>query len=160
MRRIAFLFCAATLAGCTKSEPKTAADTTPVAAPVPEVAAPAPTPISLAQVAGKWDVKATNEAGDTTLTQYVLTATADKTGWSIKFPNGLKVPMQVTSVAGDSITIAGGPYASVLRKGVKVSTEGTFRLQDGNLVGTTIAHYKVSTPDSVLHLKTAGTRAK
>jgi hypothetical protein len=160
MRRIAFLFCAATLAGCTKSETNTTADTTPVAAPVPEVAAPAPAPVSLAQVAGKWDVKVTNEAGDSTLTQYVLTATADKSGWSIKFPSGLTVPMQVTSVAGDSITTAAGPYSSVLRKGVKVSTEGTFRLQDGKIVGTTIAHYKVSTPDSVLHLKMAGTSAK
>jgi hypothetical protein len=160
MRRIAFLFCAATLAGCTKSETKTAADTTPVAAPVPEVAAPAPAPVSLAQVAGKWDVKVTNEAGDSALTQYVLTATADKSGWSIKFPNGLVVPMRVTSVEADSITTAAGPYSSVLRKGVKVSTEGTFRLQDGKIVGITTAHYTVSTPDSVLHLKMAGTRAK
>lgn len=160
MRRIAFLFCAATLAGCTKSETKTAADTTPVAAPVPEAAAPAPAPVSLAEVAGKWDVKVTNEAGDSTLTQYVLTATADKSGWSIKFPNGLTVPMQVISVEGDSIMTAAGPYASVLRKGVKVSTEATSRLQDGKLVGTTIAHYKVSGPDSVLRLKSEGTRAK
>jgi len=34
------------------------------------------------------------------------------------------------------------------------------RLQGGNLVGNTTAHFKVKTPDSVLVLNTNGTRAQ
>jgi len=53
-----------------------------------------------------------------------------------------------------------GPYPSVRRKGVTVSTNSVMRLQGGNLVGNTTAHFKVKTPDSVLVLNTNGTRAQ
>jgi hypothetical protein len=43
---------------------------------------------------------------------------------------------------------------------VTVTTNGVFRLQNGNLVGTNTAHYNVKTADSVLVLTTTGTRAK
>jgi hypothetical protein len=48
----------------------------------------------------------------------------------------------------------------VRRKGVQVTTTGGLRLQNGNLVGTNTAHYKVKTADSVLVLNTTATRAK
>ena len=44
------------------------------------------------------------------------------------------MPMQVTA-DGDSIMTATGPYESVLRPGVQVSTAGVLRLVDGKLVG-------------------------
>ena len=53
-----------------------------------------------------------------------------------------------------------GPYESVLRKGVQVKTTTVFRLQDGKLVGTTVAHYTTKGADSVRNLRAEGTRAQ
>ena len=150
------------VAGCAKRDQATtdsaagAASTPAAAAPAP--AAAAPTPLSLADVAGKWQIRSVPEAGaDTTTRTYVLTATADTTGWVINYPSGLKVPVHVT-VSGDSVIGKTGTYASQRRKGVKVMTESAFRLQGGKLVGTTIAHYAKAGPDSVLRLHIEGTK--
>jgi len=150
------------IAGCAKNEQATkdtatAAAAAPAAAPTP---APAPAPaFSLADVAGKWQMRSVPETGkDTSATTYVLTATADTTGWMITFPSGVKVPVHVT-VSGDSVIQKTGTFASQRRKGVKVSTEGSFKLQNGKLVGTTIAHYAKAGADSVLRLHTEGTKA-
>ena len=151
------------VAGCTKSD-QAAKDSTSAAAdsaaqaPAP-APAPAPTPaVSLADLAGKWQMQSTPESGkDTSPTKYVLTATADTTGWFITFPSGLKVPLQVT-VSGDSVMERTGTFASQRRKGVKVMTEGSLTMQDGKLAGMTIAHYSKAGPDSVLHLRTEGTK--
>jgi hypothetical protein len=51
-----------------------------------------------------------------------------------------------------------GPYASVLRKGVQVTTHGVLRLQSGKLVGLTVAHYKTAKPDSLRRIAMEGTR--
>ncbi|HEY7232621.1 MAG TPA: hypothetical protein VH539_00665 [Gemmatimonadaceae bacterium] len=149
------------LAGCAKSD-QAAKDSAAAAAaaPAPEATpAPAPAPaFSLADAAGKWQMRAVPESGtDTTATNYVLTATADTTGWMISFPSGLKVPVHVM-VSGDSLMQKTGTFASQRRKGVKVTTEGTFRLEGGKLVGTTIAHYSKAGPDSVMRLHTEGTK--
>ena len=152
MRRFAMLCCAAALVGCAKTENKAPASSTPATPPPPA-------PIALADVAGKWTVKAMNQSRDTTLVTYQLTATADTTGWSILFPNRRQpVPVRVGAVAGDSIVIDAGPYESVLRKGVQVTTHGVFRLRNGVIVGTTVAHYKTTRADSVRNLVTEGTR--
>ena len=53
----------------------------------------------------------------------------------------------------------GGPYESVLQKGLKVTTaQCVDRLQDGKLVGTTVAHYATKGADSVRNLRSEGTR--
>lgn len=120
--------------------------------------APART-IALSDVAGGWDVVARPASGpDTTSTRARLNATADTTGWTMVMGKNKPVPVHVT-VSGDSITQTSDPYPSIRRKGVTVRTVGTFRLQDGKLIGTTVAHYNVKTADSVLVLKTEGTRA-
>lgn len=115
--------------------------------------------ISLADVAGVWDVAAKLEGSDTVTTRYVLTATADTGGWKIEFPAPAK-PLypRILSVVGDSIVTRTGPYPSTLRPGVFVVTEGVFRLQNGKLIGRSIAHYTVSTPDSVRRINTEGIR--
>jgi len=158
--RIAICCCAAVLAGCAKKD-DAAVDTTAMASSSTTTTTPAaPTPINLADVAGKWDVRAIPTSGDTTPTTYVLTATATPDGWTIAFP-GRKatVPLKVT-VDSDSIIVAAGPFASARRKGVQVTTNGSLHLRNGDLVGTTISHYKVKTADSVLTLNTTGTRTK
>lgn len=147
------------LAGCAKSD-QAAKDSTAAAAAAPAPApAPAPTPaFSLSDVAGKWQMRSVPESGkDTSATTYVLTATADTVGWFNTFPSGLKVPLHVT-LSGDSVIEKTGTYASQRRKGVKVMTESSLKLQGGKLVGTTIAHYAKAGPDSVLHLRNEGTK--
>ena len=99
-----------------------------------------------------------NEARDSTLVSYQLTATADTAGWTIVFPNRKPIPVRVAAVAGDSLVIEAGPYESVLRKGVQVTTHGVLRLQNGKLAGLTVAHYKTTTPDSVRRISMDGTR--
>lgn len=160
--RIAICCSAAVLASCAKKD-NAAIDTTASSSASTTTsttaAAPAPAPVNLADFAGKWDVRAVPVSGDTTPTTYVLTATSGTTGWTIKFPGRAPVAARITA-AGDSVEIDAGPYLSVRRKGVTVSTNGGLRVVNGGLVGTNTAHYKVKTADSVLVLNTTGTRAK
>ena len=158
MRIMTILGFAAVIAGCAKSDAPPAADTGMAMEPAPASVAPAA--LSLADVAGKWNVRVMGETSDSTLTTYVLTATADTAGWVFSFPNGKPIPMRVTSVSGDSIVATAGPFPSSLRKGARVSTVGTFRMQDGKMVGTTIARYPGAGADSVARLRIEGTRAQ
>jgi hypothetical protein len=162
MHRLTSLCCAAAFVavGCGKSDNSQATTDTSAGAVAATTAAPAPAALNLADVAGKWNVRAVPESGsDTTPTNYVLTATSDTTGWTITFPNRPQpVPVHVM-VAGDSVVTMSGPYESVRRKGVQVTTESVARLQNGKLIGMTVAHYKTTKADSVLHLRTEGTKA-
>jgi hypothetical protein len=143
------------LVACEKPKEQPAADTTAAAAPAPEAAAPAP--ISLADVAGKWTMRTMPESGDTTLVTYELVAGSDTSGWVFNFPKRKPVPVRVVA-SGDSLVTEAGPFESVLRKGIQVTTNSVLRLQDGKLVGTTLAHYKTSGPDTLRRLRVEGTR--
>jgi hypothetical protein len=149
------------IAGCAKSEQaaKDSAAAAAAAAPAPEPTPPPAPSLSPSDVAGKWNMQSVPESGkDTTPTKFVLTATADTTGWSTAFPSGVKVPQHVT-FSGDSVMAKSGVFPSQRKKGVKVATDVVLRLQNGRLVGTTTAHYTTSGPDSVLRLRTEGTKA-
>jgi hypothetical protein len=154
---IAVCLCAAVLAGCAKKD-NAAVDTTSAMDSLTATTI-APAPVNLADVAGKWNMRSVPTTGDTTATTYVLTATPNTSGWTITFPGRAPIPARV-SVDGDSIMIDAGPYPSVRRKGVQVTTNGVARLQGGSLVGGNTAHYTVKTADSVLTLNTTGTRAQ
>ena len=154
MRRFALFCCAAALAGCGKSEVQTAKDTTAMA----PAASESPAGISLADVAGKWKLRTTDEAGGTAV-ESGLTATADTTGWTLTRPDGKTFPVRVVAVEGDSIMTEAGPYPSAVRKGVEVRTRMVLRLKDDKLAGTTEATYHVSGGDSVAQRPTEGTRA-
>ncbi|HKR10093.1 MAG TPA: hypothetical protein VJS39_12950 [Gemmatimonadaceae bacterium] len=161
--RSALACCAFVIAACAKKE-NAAVDSSSVAASTTAsttntAPAPAPTPINLADVAGKWNMRAVPTTGDTTANTYVLAATNSTTGWTITFPGRKPMPVQVLT-DGDSIVITSPQYASVRRKGVQVTTNGALRLQNGDLVGATTAHYRVKTADSVLVLNVTGTRTK
>ena len=143
-----------TLAGCAKSEP--AKDTSAaMMAPAPEPA-PAKT-IALADLAGKWNFESRGEGADSTVTKAVVVATADSTGWVMELPSGKKVAQHV-SVSGDSIMVKSDTYPSLRRKGKQVWSEGVYRLEDGKLVGTLVGHYANSGADSVLTLRSVGTK--
>ncbi len=152
MRRLALLCCATMLVACEKPKEQPAADTTTAAVPPP-----APVPIALADVAGKWTVRTMPMDADTVLVTYELVAGSDSSGWVINFPKRKPVPMHV-SASGDSLITEAGPFESVLRKGVKVKTNSVFRLKDGKLVGTTVAHYNTKGADSVRSLRMEGTK--
>lgn len=149
------------ITACTKKD-NAAVDTTAVASTTSSsIGAQAATPISLADIAGKWNMRSVPTSGsDTTATTYVLTATNNPSGWTITFPGRKPQPVQI-SAEGDSIVIGSPtPYASVRRKGAQVTTLGVLRLQNGDLIGSTTAHYNVKTADSVLILNVTGTRTK
>lgn len=148
MRFLSLVLGATVLAACSKPEAPPAAEPAPPAAPT----------VALADVAGTWTVVTTPEANDSVLVTYTLVAAADPAGWTMTLPGRPTMPVTV-QVSGDSVITDVGPFESVLRKGVQVSTHGAFHLVDGKLVGTTIAHYSgVAGPDSVRTLRSTGTK--
>jgi hypothetical protein len=154
MRSFAFFSIAALLAACVKSETSTPADTgaaamAPAPAPAAAPAAPAAQPISLPSVAGKYHVTSRGESGDTSVVEYDLNAAGDTVGWTVTYPKQKPVPVRVISVSGDSIVTEAGPFTSVRRAGVPVVTHTTYRWENGQLVGRTVAHYRVKGPDTV-----------
>jgi hypothetical protein len=149
MRSLTYVLGVALLAGCAKEKP--------APEPAPPAPPPAPAPINLADVAGDWTVKAMAETGDSVLVTYTLHATAADTGWMMTLPGRKPMAVQVMTM-GDSIMTTVAPYESVLRKGVKVTTQGVMHLTGGKLVGNTTAHYATTKPDSVAHLRMEGTR--
>ena len=147
------------IAACAKKD-NAAVDTAAIVTPPDSIREPlAPTPIKLADVAGKWNLTSIPTSGPSTQVKSVLDAKSTTAGWTLTFPGRKPVAERVT-VSGDSVIVESDPYLSVLRKGVTVKTIGVFRLKDGNLVGQNTAHYSVKTADSVLVLNTTGTRAK
>jgi hypothetical protein len=142
------------LIGCGKPADK------PEDAAVGEAAAmeEAPAGISLADLAGTWNIRSTVDGSDKVIT-YDLVATGDQSGWTLKLPGRDPIPLRV-AVEGDSIVCESGSFESVLRKGVQVkSSRVVARLQDGRLVGTTTATYEGQGADSMVHLTLEGTRA-
>ncbi|HET7691877.1 MAG TPA: hypothetical protein VFM44_02185 [Gemmatimonadota bacterium] len=118
-------------------------------------AAPA---ISLADIAGTWDMRSVPVSGeDTTATVYQSVITPD--GWTLMLPDREPVEGVVTT-SGDSIMVDAGPFESVRRDGVMVTTRTVYRLEGDRLVGTTTARYATSGADSVLELATEATRAQ
>ena len=142
-----------TLAACAKKEQPPVDTAAAAAAPAP---APAPA-VTPADFAGRWNLVTRPESGpDTTVTRVVMVAT--ETGdWMMELPSKVKVPHHVT-FSGDSVMLKSEPYASMRRKGKQVWTESVYHLQNGKLVGPTIAHYAKSGADSVLRLTTEGTK--
>lgn len=163
MRRVPSLiigFCCTTLvlAGCGSGDGD-AADTV-AADTAAAVATPAASTVSLAPYAGRWNMRAVPESGaDTSATTFVLTATADTTGWTLAFPNRDPIPVRILSVSGDSIVTEIGPYESARRAGVQATTTSVWRMQGDRIVGSTIARYQTTGADSVLRLRSEGTRA-
>jgi hypothetical protein len=141
--------------GCGKPADKPE-DTTVGEAPASEAA---PAALSLADLAGTWNVQAKLEGSDKSIT-YDLVTTEDGAGWTLKAPGRDPIPLRVVATEGDSIVWEAGPFQSLIRKGVQVKVSRTVaRLQDGKLIGNTTATYVGEGADSVAHLTLEGTRA-
>lgn len=141
MRPTVLLCCALSLAACARGGEQAAT-------------------LNLADVAGKWTVQAMAEGSDSVLVTYELNATATTEGWTTVLAGRDPIPLHVT-VGGDSVVMHGGPFESVLRPGVQVTTESVSRLVNGQLEGWTVARYQgVAGADSVTRLRIRGTRAQ
>jgi hypothetical protein len=112
--------------------------------------------ISLADIAGTWDMRAVPVSGDTTATVFQIEVTAG--GVTYLLPDRDPIQAMVTT-SGDSVMMDAGPYESVRRAGLMVSTNSVYRLEGDRLVGSIVAHYTTADADSVLNLTVAGTRA-
>jgi hypothetical protein len=128
-------------------------------AAVPDTAPPAPASVSLADVAGAWQIKAMNEAGDS-IAGYELVATADNLGWTMNLPGRDPVPVRVVAVEGDSVVTEAGPYESILRPGVQVTVNAVSRFQGTSSIGTFVAHYTTAGADSVVRGTATGTKIR
>jgi len=152
MRRFALVSAAIVFVACVKKEDATPVDTTAAMAPAPAPvapAAPAAAPLDLKTVAGKYKITSRGQNGDTSVVTYELNATGDTTGWTVTYPNRKAVPARVILVSGDSIVTEAGPFPSVRVAGTPVTTRTTYRWENGNLVGTTVAHYTIHGADTV-----------
>ena len=148
MRITALLGCAMLLAGCSTKETPPVADTTAIA--------PAPA-MSLARIAGTWKVIMKPERQDTVVSSYVLD-TSDSTSWTITFPNGLRAAVRVTGLSGDTVLAATDWNLSPIRKGLLARSDIKYWMQDGKVVGTHLAHYKTTGPDTVRVFVVEGTK--
>ncbi|HEV8612233.1 MAG TPA: hypothetical protein VGQ73_01910 [Gemmatimonadales bacterium] len=149
MRRLVLLGCAAVLVGCAKKESQPAADTTAAVAPAP------PPMLMMSDLAGKWHVKVMPETSDSVILEYDMVADSTM-NWTMMLPK--RTITGHAMLSGDSVVVDAGPYESVLRKGVQVTTHSVSRIQGGELVGMTTAHYATKKADSVAMLRTRGTR--
>lgn len=150
MSRAALLLVVPLMLACSKKEAP-AVDTTAVAPPPPA----APAPVSYA---GKWSMTTMPQDKDTVLVSYTMDAADNKEGWKLNLPNRPVMNGRVLSLDNDSVVIENGPYESVLRKGVQVTTHTVFHMEGDKLVGTTTAHYKSKGADSVRVLRVSGTK--
>src|SRR5688500_4940984 len=99
MRAVRNGWIALLVAGCNQPADKPA-DATMGEAPPAEAA---PATVSLADVAGTWKVQSTVEGNEKVAVNYDLVATAERSGWTINFPDRKPIPVRVVAVEGDSI---------------------------------------------------------
>jgi hypothetical protein len=150
MARVAVLCGTALLIACAPSgEQAATADT-----------AATPAAMSLADVAGTWNFETAAIGSDSVLVTSQLMATATTDGWMMMLPNRDPVPVRVLAVDADSVVTEMGPFPSVLREGVMVTTRSVFRLRDSILAGRLTAQYAGGGADSVVMLRSRGTRAQ
>ena len=150
MRRITLLGLAVVFAACAKADTPPATDT---AIAVTET----PAATSLGSFAGMWDVNVMPEGSDSVATTHVLNVT-DTAAWRVEFSDRPGAAVRLTGMRGDTVLAEAGPFESGVRRGVQVRTANTYWLQDGKLMGKTIARYETTGADTVRHFHSVGTR--
>ena len=113
--------------------------------------------IKLSDVTGTWDTKSMVGPKDSVVVEFVVTATADRKGWTIKLANRDPIPVRVVAVGGDSVVTEAGPYESILRPGQMVTTHQVGHYKGDTMSGTVEARYASG---DVIRLKVAATRRK
>lgn len=148
--RIALLCALVLVAACDREDADdTAMDSTAMA--------PA---MTAADLAGTWTFTVMPMDVDSVVAAGQFIAAGDPIVFTMELPD--RDPMTATvTVDGDSVMITNGPYQSVLRDNVMVTTNGTYHMVDGRLEGIVTAHYAgVTTADSVVRLRSTMTRGQ
>jgi hypothetical protein len=124
----------------------------------PADSAAMPAPVAAADPNGTWDMRSVPVSGtDTMPTIYQIKV--ENGNWTLMFPN--RDPIVGTVVAdADSFIVDAGPYKSVRREGMTVSTHSVYRINGDQMTGTATARYQGAGADSVLQLTTTGTRVR
>ena len=160
MRRapfVAVVCCTVMVSGCSKRAVKHVESAKGEIAP----AASAAKRLTIADVTGRWNVRATPEWNSPLITRLVLNATGDPANWTITYaPNPKPIPVRGVMFDGDSLVLDWGPYLSARRAGMKATSHDIYRLRNGTLVGRSASHYLGTLADSVVRLRLEGTRAR
>jgi hypothetical protein len=91
---------------------------------------------------GTWKAQALLGPKDSVVVAYALTVAEDGKSATIEFPNRDPIPGRVVVLAGDSIVIEAGPYASSLKAGLTVTSFRTVAHVKGDtMTGTFVADY-------------------
>lgn len=116
---------------------------------------------ALDEMAGTWTMHTMGETSDSVLTTASLSGSSDPSSWTLTLPDRAPIPLQVVEVSGDSVVMESGSFESVLRPGTTVtSVRMVSRLQNGELMGTLVARYAVTTADSIFRGRLHGVRAQ
>ena len=133
------------------------AEKTDEAAEQPADTAAAMPAAQVADANGTWDMRSVPISGDTTPT--IFQVKVENGTWTLLLPN--RDPITATVMTdGDSIMVDAGPYESVRRKGVMVTTHTVYRISGDQMSGMTVARYQNAGADSVLQLTSTGTRVR
>ena len=143
---------------CSKAD--TPADTA-AAATATATPEPAATVSMVDAMKGRWNMRSTpTEGSDTAATVFTLDATGDTATWTMTFQGRTDaVKMHVLSMGADSVVTVTDEFESARRKGMRVVATTVMRPQGDRITGSTTARYKTTKADSVLVLRTEGTRA-
>ena len=147
MRRTAVLGILLLAVGCGSGQDQE----TPEASMPEATMSAAPAPTDLAAFAGTWSMKAMDEAGETELVAYEMTAMEGTDGWTVTFPDQDPISAHIVEAVGDSVVIHMGPYPSAIRDDVMVSTMTVSRIVEGKMMGYFTATYDMEGPDDVLN---------
>ena len=113
--------------------------------------------VKFSDVAGTWEGKSMVGPKDSVFLTWVLTATADGKGWTLKRANRDPLPFRIIAIGGDSIVTESGPYPSILRPGQTVTTRTIGHYKGNKMTGTWEARYASS---DVARGKTEATRKR
>jgi len=113
--------------------------------------------MKLSDLAGTWNGRSTIGPKDSVITTSTVTVSPDGKTWTLKFPNRDPLPMRMIAMGGDSVVVEVGPYSSILRPGVMVTTRLTSHYKGNNSTGTFTATYSNG---DVVHGKGTATRTK
>ena len=118
----------------------------------------AATSASAVDATGTWNMRAVPTSGsDTTSTIFQIEVANGV--WTLKLPNREPIVANVTADA-DSFIVEAGPYESVRRAGVTVSTRSVYRINGDQVTGNTVATYQEGATTSELPLTVTGTRVR
>jgi len=97
--------------------------------------------IRFSDVAGTWKGKSMVGPKDSVFLTWVLTATADGKGWTLKRASRDPVPVRIVAIGGDSIVWESGPYPSFLRPRQMVRTRNVAHFKGDKMTGTWEGRY-------------------